>query len=378
MMEENKKYKVLLVEDDPNIAKLFTFNLKRAGYDYKHGEDGQKGFEIASEYKPDLIISDIMMPNVDGFKFREMLMGNPELKSIPFVFLTAKGSEEDILKGYDMDIEEYIIKTSSPKIILAKIAAILKSRESIKTNAESEVKKAAGSFGTKVVPDEFPNLAGFDVRHWHVPFHDIPGGDFIDYFRIDEENLAVILGDVMGKKWGAWYFAVAYAGYVRSAVRFALQSGKSLSASKIMDIVNESVFNDERISEVFVTLSIVLVNSKTKTVSYSGAGDLPIFYHSGENVTLVQSPGLLLGFNIDGGYEDKTINMNKGDEIFLITDGILESRNKEKKPLENEGFISMIKQKTEEDSLERIKREFTDYTAENYEDDVSMIYISLK
>lgn len=138
--------------------------------------------------------------------------------------------------------------------------------------------------GAKVVPDESPELDGFEIRHWHVPFQNVPGGDFIDYVKVDENKIAIVLGDVMGKKWGAWYFAVAYAGYVRSAIRFAVQSGSNLTASQIMDKVNESIYNDERIADVFVTLSVVLLDKEQRTATYCGAGDLPMLYYNGLEV----------------------------------------------------------------------------------------------
>lgn len=375
-MESNGgKYKILLVEDDENIARLFTYNLQKAGYECELAVNGKEGLSKVVDYKPHLIISDIMMPEMDGFEFRQQLMNDAELRSIPFIFLTAKGSEEDILKGYDLEIQEYIIKTSSPKVVLAKLSAILKTYESERKRAESEVQKAADTMGAKVVPDEFPRFDGFEIKHWHVPFQNVPGGDFIDYVKIDENNIAIVLGDVMGKKWGAWYFAVAYAGYVRSAIRFAVQAGKDLTASQVMSKVNESVFNDERISEVFVTLSILILNKEQNTANYCGAGDLPMLYFNGKEVKEIKSQGLLLGFNVDGGYSDIKLQMNSGDELFLITDGIIESRGKEKVPLENEGLMKLIYESNGQDSLEKAKKGFNDFTGGVYEDDVSMIYV---
>lgn len=371
---EEKKYKVVLVEDDENIAKLFSYNLKKAGYDCVHGFNGQEGFDLVKSFKPDLIISDIMMPEVDGFQFRRMLMDEPELKSIPFIFLTAKGSEDDMLKGYDLDIQEYILKTASPKIVLAKLAAILKSHESERQKAQSEVQKAADTLGAKVVPDTFPSMNNFLVEHWHVPFQNIPGGDFIDYVKIDEDKLAIVLGDVMGKKWGAWYFAVAYAGYVRSALRFVFQNGENLSASQIMEKVNQSIYNDERIADVFITLSIVLLDAKTMTMNYCGAGDLPIHYFNGAEVKQIKSNGLLLGFSLQGGYEDISIKLNPNDEVFLITDGITESRNSAGEQFSQSGLNNAIVNKPEQ-GLARIKEEFIKFTDGKYEDDVSIIYI---
>jgi len=374
---EEKKYKVVLVEDDENIAKLFTYNLKKAGYDCVHGFNGQEGFDLVKSFMPDLIISDIMMPEVDGFQFRRMLMGEPELKSIPFIFLTAKGSEDDVLQGYDLDIQEYILKTASPKIVLAKLSAIIKSHESERQKAQSEVQKAADTLGAKVVPDTYPSINNFYIEHWHVPFQNIPGGDFIDYVKIDEDKVAIVLGDVMGKKWGAWYFAVAYAGYVRSALRFVFQNGGDLSASQIMEKVNQSIFNDERIADVFITLSIVLLDSKTMTMNYCGAGDLPIHYFNGKEVKQIKSNGLLLGFSLQGGYDDVSIKLNPNDEIFLVTDGITESRNFSGEQFAQNGLNDAIISNPEL-GLNRIKEEFIKFTSEKYEDDVSIIYIKAK
>jgi len=302
---------------------------------------------------------------------------DPELKAIPFVFLTAKAAEEDILQGYDLEIEDYITKTASPKIVIAKISAILKSLEKERVKVVDEVQKAADSMGAKVVPDEFPNFDGFQIKHWHVPFKNVPGGDFIDYFSIDENNLAIVLGDVMGKRWGAWYFAVAYAGYVRSATRFVLESSRELKPSDILHRVNESVFKDERISHVFITLSIIILDKKNKTAKYSGAGDLPIIYKS-QKAEFYQSKGLLLGFSDSGEYDDREIKLSSGDEIFLATDGVVEARNKSGELFGNERLLDFInKLNPNKDSLEQLTKEIFDYTGNELEDDVSVIAIKV-
>ncbi len=376
-MGEAAKPKILLVEDEQNIARLFKFNLTRAGYNVEHASDGEEGFEKVKSFKPDLIISDIMMPRVDGFEFRKRLIADEKLKSIPFIFLTAKTSEEDILQGYDYDIQEYIVKTSSPKIILAKLKAILKSSEEQKSRGEMEVQAAAETLGATVVPEKFPELEGYTIKHWHVPYKKVPGGDFIDYVQIDENNLAVVLGDVMGKKWGAWYFAVAYAGYVRSAIRFVLQGEEKLTASKIVQRVNESIYFDERISEVFITLSIMIINKEENKINYCGAGDLPIIHFSNGKVKIIKSTGLLLGFSMENRYVDEEIPLTKGDEIYMMTDGILEARDYDGIPIESSGFIKIIKEKDEGDILANIKSKVMDITDGHFDDDISVISVKV-
>jgi sigma-B regulation protein RsbU (phosphoserine phosphatase) len=368
---------ILLVEDEVNIAKLFTYNLTKAGFKVEHSLNGKEALAVVYNIRPDIIISDVMMPVMDGYEFRRKLLEEPELKKIPFVFLTAKGEDDDILQGYDMEIEDYIIKTSSPKIVIAKVSAILKTLEKERTKIVGEVQKAADTMGAKVVPDEFPTFDGFKIKHWHLPYKNIPGGDFIDYFKIDDDNLAVILGDVMGKRWGAWYFAVAYAGYVRSATRFVLESTTDFKPSEILQKANESVFKDERISEVFVTLSIIILNNKTKTARYSGAGDLPLFFRSVDGkADKFISEGTLLGFSHQGDYNDIELKLNSGDELFLVTDGIIEARNKAGELYEQERFLNFLQSiNPQEDCVEQIKKEIFDYTGGEMDDDISVIGI---
>jgi phosphoserine phosphatase RsbU/P len=374
----NLANRILLVEDEFNIAKLFNYNLTKAGYECYTATNGREGYELAEKIQPALIISDIMMPEVDGYAFRRRLLANPELKKIPFVFLTAKGDEEDVLQGYDLEIEDYIIKTSSPKIVLAKVSAILKTIEKERSKVVDEVQKAADSMGVKVVPDEFPKFEGFEIKHWHQPHKNVPGGDFIDYLRIDEDNLAIVFGDTMGKRWGAWYFAIAYAGYVRSAARFVFESTKEYRPCEVLHKVNESVFKDERISEVFITLSIVVIDKKNRVAKYSGAGDLPLFYKSANGTEKIVSNGLLLGFNKEGEYTDNEIKMNRGDQFFLVTDGITEARNKTGVMYQEDRFVEFLNNlSADRDSLDQIKNEMENYTGGDMDDDVSVIAVKV-
>jgi len=373
---DNSEYKILLVEDEEAIAKLFLYNLKKAGYTYEWAENGLEGYLLAKSFQPDVIVSDIMMPEVDGYEFRKMLLEDEKLKQVPFVFLSAKGDETDILAGYDLSIEDYIVKTSGSKIVLAKISSLLKSAVKEREKAVNEVHDAANTMGAKTVPDYAPEFENFTVKHWHVPYQNIPGGDFIDYFKVDEDNMVVVLGDIMGKKWGAWYFAVAYAGYVRSAIRMILSNKEeNLSPASILNKVNNAVFQDERISDVFITLSVISINNKTNTLKYSGAGDLPLI-HKSDTMNTIKSNGILIGFKEVGDYEDIEVAIEKDSEFYIITDGIPETRCTGGEFFGEPRLRDIIqKRKNEEDLLEPIISEFTEATNKKFEDDISIIAI---
>jgi sigma-B regulation protein RsbU (phosphoserine phosphatase) len=370
--------KVLLVDDDETIAKLFQFNLQKAGFECSLAESAKQGLQIAKSIHPDLIISDIMMPEIDGFEFRRMILKDENLKSVPFVILTSKDEEKDILDGYDLGITDYFVKNSSPRVVVAKVNAILNNLHSERQKIVDELNTAAETLRAKVVPENMPSFEGFEIKHWHKPFQGIPGGDFIDYFQLDENNLAIILGDVMGKKWSAWYFAFAYAGYIRSALRSVLQGAKEYSPGEILQRVNKSVYQDSKVSEVFATLSVVVINKISKTADYAGAGDLPILLRKNSNneVKRILAKGMLLGFSEDGDYKNETINLESNDIILMMTDGIIESRNPSGDQFGSQNLMQLLQENSSDcDYTDKIKETLNNFTLGGYEDDISLIAI---
>ncbi|HMN17681.1 MAG: response regulator [Ignavibacteriaceae bacterium] len=372
--------KILFVDDDPSMSRLFKYNLERAGYECAVADSVDDAMDSIKKQIPDIIVSDIMMPKTDGFQFRRMILNDPVLKDIPFIFLTAKGTEEDILDGYDLGITDYVVKTAGPKLVVAKVSAIIKSLGNERRKIISELQEATSSLRTKVVPDSSPEFPGFSISHFHTPFKGIPGGDFLDYYQLDENNLVVILGDVMGKKWGAWYFAYAYAGYIRSALRGVLQNTKGYSPSEILQQVNSTVHNDSKISEVFATLSILVLNRENYQIKYSGAGDIPLIYKNNiGDVVRIVSNGLLLGFAKNGEYEDKIIDLKPGEKVFLTTDGLIDSRARTSESFGEHRLYEIIKNLNDEkDPLKIIHKKFDEFTQGEYDDDVSLILIQIK
>lgn len=370
--------KILLVDDDLSLIRIFEYNLNKTGFECIIAESADEAFRKMESFVPDLIISDIMMPGTDGFQFRKRLLEDERFRTIPFIFLTAKGEEDDILEGYELGITDYVVKTAGPKLVIAKVNAILKSLGKERSRIVTELHAAADSLRVKVVPDSAPAFEGFDLKHWHKPYQGVPGGDFIDFFQLDKNNLAVILGDVMGKKWGAWFFAFAYAGYVRTALRMILQRAEEYSPAQILKQVNKSVYDDAKISEVFATLSIVVVNKKTKIVKYAGAGDLPILYRNSETGTVEKliSGGSLLGFSANGEFEEIDLQLKSGDFILMMTDGVIESRNVYGEPYGSEKLMeTLMTIKSIDDPLMEIIEDVNDFNGGKYEDDISLISI---
>ena len=120
------KERILIVEDEKNIAKLIRYNLEKDGYECTMAKTGEEAISILEKQAFDLIILDIMLPGIDGFEVCRALKQNARLKNIPIIMLTAKGEEVDRIVGLELGADDYIVKPFSPRELILRIKAILK------------------------------------------------------------------------------------------------------------------------------------------------------------------------------------------------------------------------------------------------------------
>ena len=118
--------KVLVVDDEPDLIELVSYNLSQAGYDVITATNGFDAIQVAAAQKPNLILLDVMMPELPGTEVARRLRADPRTGAIPIVMLTAKGTESDQLTGLALGADDYIVKPFSMKVLLARIDAVLR------------------------------------------------------------------------------------------------------------------------------------------------------------------------------------------------------------------------------------------------------------
>ncbi len=124
------KEKILIIEDEEAIQELIRYNLERDGYGKIRGcESGELGLRAVKEFAPDLILLDLMLPGIDGLTVCRRLKADPVTESIPIIMLTARGEESDIVLGLEMGADDYLPKPFSPKVLVARIHAVLRRRQ---------------------------------------------------------------------------------------------------------------------------------------------------------------------------------------------------------------------------------------------------------
>ncbi len=128
--------KILVVDDEPRMVQLITMNLKLEGFDVISAPDGYQALEKVTKEIPDMVILDIMMPDMDGF---ETLKKIREISSVPVIFLSVKGEEFDRVRGLDLGADDYITKPFGPKELISRIKAVLRRTEPDGTNRKTEI-----------------------------------------------------------------------------------------------------------------------------------------------------------------------------------------------------------------------------------------------
>jgi len=122
----SENFKILLVDDEPDILEIISYTLKSDGYLVYTAENGVKAIELAKKVKPDLIILDVMMPEMDGIEACEIIRNDSEIGNSLIVFLSARGEDYSQIAGFNAGADDYITKPIKPKVLKSKIKSLLR------------------------------------------------------------------------------------------------------------------------------------------------------------------------------------------------------------------------------------------------------------
>ena len=126
MTELIPKKQILVVDDEEDILELVSFNLTKEGYQVICTTTGEKAIEIVRTQRPDLVVLDLMLPGINGLEVAKILKNDPGTRDILIVMLTAKGEESDIVAGLELGADDYVTKPFSPRILAARVKAVLR------------------------------------------------------------------------------------------------------------------------------------------------------------------------------------------------------------------------------------------------------------
>jgi two-component system alkaline phosphatase synthesis response regulator PhoP len=188
---DKSKIKILLVDDEPDVLEVLSYNLSKIGYQIFTASDGSKAIDKAIEIKPQLIIMDVMMPNMDGIEACEIIRKNPEHNNTTIMFLTARGEDYSQVAAFDAGADDYVTKPIKPKILMSKVKSLLRRLVNLDLNEE---------------PIQIGNLL-IDRETYNVTYNNklisLPKKEFELLFLLASKSEKVIKREeIMEKVWG--------------------------------------------------------------------------------------------------------------------------------------------------------------------------------
>ena len=308
---------ILIVEDNKTLRRLLEYRLAKR-FDVRVAENGERALAAVEERMPDLIVSDIMMPVMDGFALLSALRASPATEAIPFIFLTAKTDDLSRQKGLKKGVDDYMTKPFDVDHLIDRVTQIVQRSQVYQTRLNAKIGR---DFSDRLLPREMPAEPGYRTLFFSRPKED-GGGDLFDWTRAPDGSYLFTVGDIMGKGLQAKFYAFSFLSYIRSTIHAMLHT--TVSPAELMKRVNEMLITDAVLEETFASLLLLRWEPATNRVVYANAGHCRPILATPDGPGIVEYSDLILGLDPQTEYVDHSFILPPGSALLCYTDGLNE------------------------------------------------------
>lgn len=348
----DKKPLILIVDDEPYNIDYLEQELDDLGYATMSAANGKEALAQVAEAQPDMILLDIMMPVMDGFEVLAKLKEDPVQRDIPVVIISAMADMESVVKGIELGAEDYLPKPFDPVLLQARLRAGL-GKKHLKDMEKEYLKALEREFeiGREMqagfLPRELPKIEGWEIAAFFQPARNV-AGDFYDVFKLSEDGkIGLLVGDVCDKGVGAALYMTLFRSLLR-ALFWATGRLEGIDyAQKLIEVIT---FVNMYICEIHNSASFatfffgVLDEDSGKLVYVSAGHDPPLVIKGSEVKTRIRPTGPMVGMLEGVEYKAAELSLGEGEALFLFTDGVLDSHNKDMVQFGQERFEEILKQ----------------------------------
>ncbi len=364
------EHSILIVEDDRTVRELLKHRLGKH-YNVATATNGQDALDHVESSIPDLIISDIMMPKMDGFALQSALQSDKNTRVIPFIFLTARADEPARKQGERTGVDDYITKPFDMDQLLSRVERLLERVEVFQSNLDAEIGR---DFSNRLLPDRLPDVNGYRFD-FHAEAHAQGGGDLFDWVETDQGTYFLTIGDVMGKGLRAKFYAYSFLSYVRGTLHTLLK--ESTSPAAVMRSINEMLLSDEVLEDTFASFLLLHWNPHTHTVTYANAGHCRPVLVTPDGPEIAEHSDLILGLEEDTSFSDVTLDLAPGGALFAYTDGLTEQPGRNGDMLGEAAMRDLAAEAQDRDQpIEAIRTGTLDRSAaDDFQDDILILWM---
>jgi len=330
-------YTILLVDDEKLVRMVAKRRLSKLNHRIFEAENGREALEIVQREKVDLVLSDWMMPELDGPGLCEAIKQDERFRSIHFIFLTALNQPAQIAEGLSRGADDFLPKSSSDQEILARVSAGLRTRqllldleESYRIISEKQAQldaelHSASEFVQSLLPVSGEVASGIRLAWEFLPSSQL-GGDLFQVARWGEDYLGIMVLDMSGHGIGPALRAVSLS--MQFKREHISSSFPSYDPGEIVTCLNAK--NPMTDQGDYFTIWVGVLQLSTRVLRFVSAG------HPGAILVRKEQPSVVLGgktwpvgFSPDGRYHTESLTLTDKDRLYLFSDGIYEVVNAE-------------------------------------------------
>ena len=340
---QNSDIDILIVEDNPDMQQFLKFLLQKY-YRVHIAENGEEGLKTAYHLKPALIISDVMMPVMNGYEMTRRIKEDKLLQRTPVIMLTAKSDISSKIEGIEYGADDYLTKPFNSKELLTRIKMLLKTRNyeiaiEKRNNEIEEELRIARLIQRRLLPHNIPDISGFRFHPTYIPMDKV-GGDFYD-FKENGNLIEIFIADVSGHG--------LVSAFISMIAKMAFDSiYDKNSCTGVLCQLNKILCNST-VNSIYMTTFFCLVERESKKLKYANAGHFyPVVYrkNTGEFFEL-KAKGKPLGWFNDLELSEEEVQLNEGDRVVFYTDGITECMNVQNELFGENRFREFIRNNAE-------------------------------
>ncbi|WP_210413598.1 SpoIIE family protein phosphatase [Leptospira ilyithenensis] len=325
-----------MVEDNLLNRKMITHILKKNDYQVDEADNGKIALEKIDSWKPDLILLDIIMPEMDGLEVLQIIRSKLTQVELPVILVTAMQDSEDIVRGLQLGANDYLPKNFNTEELFARVNTALEIRRyhNLLKQRNKTIEREldiARLIQKKLLPTNEPSIPGYLIHSTYEPVDKV-GGDYYDFNEM-KDYCDFFMADVSGHGVPGAFIA----SILKMTTQYTNQFNYNLS--EILRIMDQAVA-ERGANGMFATAVILRLYPEKALIRYASAGHPPILIHRRSKNEFIElsTKGAPLGINYDfkkKPFEEGEFSLVKGDRIILFTDGITETENEIGIPYEN-------------------------------------------
>lgn len=383
ILDDRSSSKILVVDDDIVNLQVMKNVLSPYKYQIVTVESGEEALDCIEQEEFDLVLLDVMMPRMSGFEVCRIIRETKRPSELPVIMVTAKRLVSDLVAGFDAGANDYLLKPFDKRELLARVGTMIKLREAYQEHESFTVMEQELEIAERVQrdvltdPESIAEKVIHEIEVAYIPQNGKVGGDYYHLSSIAPGLMTATIADATGH-------GIQAALTTMQIDILNKQSMSIIDPDERLSFINSFIMREARSRNFFTAFTI---NIAANEICYSTAGHLPqiLLREKTGEVIYLKTKGKMIGLQLNAKYSSKSEKIQKGDLLFLFTDGIYEEFNG-KEEYGEEKFKSMLLKLWDEqrkyDKLSRFVEPLIESvkrfkTNARYSDDITLVAIRI-